>query len=480
MSFCDKHTLTRIMGTCPTLRREGAKLLLDGHVSIRDLRALVSFIFFIKVHKPAILYHLCSLNLAVGTIHPNLALILVRILAHSRNLQSLSLSHTRDLFASHLVVRDLICQLRSLRHLTLHRCGKFFGNKLILKAPLISLTISYITPEPFFDTLSDQDGPMYHPMLLCASVSPVLESLDIQYSRQYGAVIWKSPYTFSKMRTLVIHDNMPYTAPYTTSFPNLTHLTISTTHQQRGTDLDSGAEAIEDHRTLNETAQSVCGTWSRLEHLTGDVAGLYLLAPSCSVGNLTVAPISETLHLEYLFSVLMDTEPEALDLTMTIALLEHAWPDFATDLTKAGTTLFTSLTLAVSVGPLGADEDEDFAIEDIMDTFINAMRDYKLHSLKLTLYPLPPPGSGPDYTPASLSTLVPTDPTTFAAPPLSPTETSLSVFGILAFVEKLEEAFPSLKFAEIRVVRPGSWKEDFVRLSKGDDGEAILVDSTCR
>ncbi|KAL1952134.1 hypothetical protein VTO73DRAFT_1283 [Trametes versicolor] len=81
-----------------------------------------------------------------------------------------------------------------------------------------------------------------------------------------------------------------------------------------------------------------------------------------------VAPISETLHLEYLFAVLMDTEPEALDLTMTIALLEHAWPDFVTDLTKAGTTLFTSLTLAVSVGPLGAEEDEDF------DTHISKRR----------------------------------------------------------------------------------------------------------
>lgn len=108
------------------------------------------------------------------------------------------------------------------------------------------------------------------------------------------------------------------------------------------------------------------------------------------------------------------------------------------------------------------------------------MRDYKLHSLKLTLYPLPPPGSGPDYTPASLSSLVPTDPTTLADPPLTPTETSLSVFGILAFVEKLEEAFPSLKSVEVRVVRPGSLKEDFVLFSQGDGGEAILVDSTCR
>lgn len=108
------------------------------------------------------------------------------------------------------------------------------------------------------------------------------------------------------------------------------------------------------------------------------------------------------------------------------------------------------------------------------------MRDYKLHSLKLTLYPLPPPGSSPDDTPASLSTLVPTDPTTLTDPPLNPTETSLSVFGLLAFVEKLEEAFPSLKSAEIRVVRPGSWKEDFVLFSKGADGEAIFVDSTCR
>ncbi len=236
----------------------------------------------------------------------------------------------------------------------------------MLKSPLISLTISYVAPEPFFDTLSDQDGPLYHPMLLCASVSPTLESLDIQYSRQYGAVVWMSPFTFLKTRTLVIHDNMPYTAPYATSFPHLTHLTISTTHQQRGTDLDSGAEAVEDHRPLNQTAQSICGTWARLEHLAGDVAGLYLLAPSCSVGHLTVAPVSETLHLEYLFAVLMDTEPAALDVTLTIALLAHAWPAFVSDLTQAGTTLFSSLTLAISVGPLGADDDEDFDIEEIM------------------------------------------------------------------------------------------------------------------
>lgn len=63
---------------------------------------------------------------------------------------------------------------------------------------------------------------------------------------------------------------------------------------------------------------------------------------------------------------------------------------------------------------------------------------------------------------------------------MNPTETSLSVFGLLAFVEKLEDALPSLKSAEIRVVRPGSLKEDFVLLSKGEDGEGILAHSTSR
>lgn len=105
------------------------------------------------------------------------------------------------------------------------------------------------------------------------------------------------------------------------------------------------------------------------------------------------------------------------------------------------------------------------------------MRDYKLQSLKLCLYPLPSPGSSPADASASLSTAVPTAPTALADPPLSPTETSLSVFDLLSFAEKLKGAFPNLKSAEIRVVRPGSLKEDLVLFSKGNDGEAILSHS---
>lgn len=367
MFFCDKHTLTQVMGTCPTLRREGAKLLLNGHVSICDPPALVSFLTFVKAQKLTILHHLRSLTLAFGTIDPSLAILLVGTLANAHNLQSLSLSHTRDLFASSFIVGEVICQLRSLRHLSLCRCGKFSGSKLAFKAPLTSLSISYITPESFFQTLGDEENAMYHPVVLCRSVHTTLESLDIQYDRgPYDPVEWQSPYVFSNTKTLTIHDNFPHMTPYPTAFPNLTHLTISTTHQQRGTDFDSGAEAVEEQHALNLTAQSIGGTWSRLAHLSGDVAGLYLLAPSCSVGLLTVASISETLHLEYLFAVLMDTEPEALDVTMTIALLGRVWPDFVSNLTQAGTALFSSLTLAVSVGPLGAHENEDFDIEEIM------------------------------------------------------------------------------------------------------------------
>lgn len=106
------------------------------------------------------------------------------------------------------------------------------------------------------------------------------------------------------------------------------------------------------------------------------------------------------------------------------------------------------------------------------------MRDYKLQSLKLCLYPLPSPGSSPADASASLSTPVLTDPTTLTDPPLSPTETSLSVFDLLPFAEKLKGALPKLKSAEIRVVRPGSLKEDVVLLRKGDGGEAILAHST--
>lgn len=108
------------------------------------------------------------------------------------------------------------------------------------------------------------------------------------------------------------------------------------------------------------------------------------------------------------------------------------------------------------------------------------MRDYRLQSLKLSVYPLPSPGSSPVDASASLSTLVATDPTMLADPPLSLTETSLSVFDLLVFAEKLKGALPSLKSAEIHVVRPASFKEDFVLLSKGDGGEAILAQSTCR
>ncbi|KAH9846051.1 hypothetical protein C2E23DRAFT_854768 [Lenzites betulinus] len=352
MSFCDAPTVLRFVLICRAIYRAGAKYIMSGRqVFIRDQRSFDSFISFLLAHSTGVLYHLHSMHLAVKTVDP-CANLFGSILRGSPNLHSLYICHTRDLFASHPDLFDAVTHMPSLRHLALYRCGKL--ELLGSTSWLVSLTVTYINPDPFLDSLDDREGVLHHPMFLCAPLQFKLEELDIQYSRRYGAHFYNAPYVFHKLKKLTLYDGAPYIRGYLSAFPNLTHLTITCDHRPWA-DIDHFIQDWEEHRELNLGAQELDGSWTQLEHLTADVCALYLLALSCPVARLTIRPVDEPAQLRLLIDVLHEVKPKRLDMTVNMEVLSvmpQLFFEVAPELGETRTLL--SVTLAVAISPLYA------------------------------------------------------------------------------------------------------------------------------
>ncbi|KAI0824176.1 hypothetical protein BC628DRAFT_1323291 [Trametes gibbosa] len=392
MSFCDKPTILRFVRTCHTIHRSGLKFILGGQVCINNQRSLDSFICFLAARSANVLSHIRSLHIAVGAIIPTHASLIASVLKCCQNLHSLYISQTREFLASHPDLFDALSSMSSLRHLSLYRAGKL--GLLGSASWLVSLKVTYINPDPFFDALNDEEGIMHHPMILCAPLQFKLEELEIEFSRRYGALIYHAPYVFSKVKRLTLYDNAPYIKAYLTAFPNLTHLTITSDHRPWA-DLDHFTEDFEEHRQFNCAAQEVGSSWSHLESLTADVCALYLLAPSCHVGRLTVMPVDAAVQLRLLCSVLRDIRPTELHMTVNMEVLA-ALPGLFFQVAPELVGTLSSLSLAVAVSPLGAGTNRN-SVSRTMRELINELRPCRLQSFELHFYALPSPdfGGGP-------------------------------------------------------------------------------------
>ncbi|KAI0651682.1 hypothetical protein C8Q79DRAFT_934471 [Trametes meyenii] len=320
MEHGDNQTIARMMSACSTLRRGGAKLLLNRPVFIPSDASLQSFLRFVTAHNELSLRYLRSLRLDVGTVSVELASLFGKVLLVCiYNIETLCVPHAGLFLVSHPFLQAAICRLRYLRNLTLLNTRRLKLTGMLSR--LITLEVSYAEPESL-DAMSDLEGAAYHPAILCSAFVSTLTELRIQHTRRYGAVVVQSPFVYPRMRRLMLEDDWPYTMGYMTSFPKLTHLTIRTTHrlvrnlQERSSDLGA-------HLRMNRhTGTIVTGGWTYLEEVSGDAPGLHLLGLRCHVRHLRASSLCETIHLRQLHEVLHDVRPEFLDMALTIGLLD--------------------------------------------------------------------------------------------------------------------------------------------------------------
>ncbi|KAI0670072.1 hypothetical protein C8Q78DRAFT_1039077 [Trametes maxima] len=483
MRHGDKQTVNRVMSTCSTLRREGAKLLLSDPVFISSDAALQSFLRFVTVHNEISLRYLRALRLDVGAVSAETASLFGRVLLVCMyNIETLSVPHAGLFFASHPFLQAAICRLRYLRNLTLQHVGKLKLTGMLSR--LVTLEVSYAEPESL-DAMGDLEGAIYHPAILCSAFVSTLTELRIQHTRRYGAVVVQSPFVYPRMRRLVLEDDWPYTVGYMTSFPKLTHLTIKTTHRfvpnLRERSFDLGA-----HLRMNRhTGTIVTGGWTCLEEVSGDAPGLHLLGLRCHVRQLRVSSMSEMIHLEQLHEVLHDVRPEVLDMTMSIRLLDDV-TIFLGDMEPDVVRSLTSMRIVIYIEEADIGDEYGLDITNYLSVVHESLEEYdhlqtfELHLVLLADYVPIANAVGTNLrtqtgAPAINATI---SPPPLAAPmynpPLSPTEVSYMTFDPRAFIKELGDAVPALRNAIITLGRSRTSGIRSVLLTRGQDGSAIL------
>ncbi|KAL1952146.1 hypothetical protein VTO73DRAFT_1295 [Trametes versicolor] len=300
MTFCKKPTISRMMRTCSSLSRSGARLLLNGTVNINDAYALESLCHFLRADSFSRIRHLRDLELRIDEKLPRpIARQLVEILGRTTHLDTLTLAEAEPILQSHdPAIATAIASLTTLRTLVLSGAEELSRDMmLMLQSPLEELRFQYDPhgDAPFDEMLEPDELPQYHPLFLCQNFVASLRDLDCRFA---------SPHT-------------GFTYPQLPVYPNLR----SPHHEAWVAEDEDDDEDInpewQELRQRNLDDQGAYGTWTHLEEYSGNVVPLYILGLTCRIPSITIDEDVKSYHVTMLSTILAEAKPKSLSLCMT-------------------------------------------------------------------------------------------------------------------------------------------------------------------
>ncbi|KAI0768453.1 hypothetical protein BD413DRAFT_562195 [Trametes elegans] len=470
MSVSCRDTVAKLMRTCWTLYRAGAKFILANNVihiadgSKPDNGLPVSkFCRFLSAQGGRRLPYLHYLH--IGHQQP-LDFVFIALLADASQLRALSLQDTEDLLASYPpLIRVISQELPSLRYLCFREAGEQASEVLRqMHTPLETLDVDFDRDE----VPAGPWGPVgyyWHPTVLCANFADSLQSLNFTNLAQNEPAGTDTVYP--KVHTLLLEDDTPLARPYIRSFPNVKTLHVYSTREEWHSSLHNADMAfLSAHRQRNIDNQLSRGTWPTLEVFTGNVIGLFMLGLACHVRRLVFKPV-EPWTLQLLRPAMDSVRPEYLELWFRLEdLVEQLAREDAGEntgpprvLSFLGAASLKQLELRISVWK--ADFDED--VSHPMATIRNALHSVsQLTSLRIGLYPSPTlgprdlpntdlDGDDEDSEESGRSTPSAHDGT----PPLpARAESSLMAFDPESYARDIAAEVPSLQSVQIAVEGP--------------------------
>ncbi|KAI0708027.1 hypothetical protein C8Q76DRAFT_138819 [Earliella scabrosa] len=136
IAMSSQETGTALMSTCRLLYHEGAKFVCRNPAGLETEQRLVSFLTFLSAEADMIrCRYIRRLDLWIFGMSPAVAESLINALRHMHFLESLIISHSELVLASHPDLPQQIAALKPLKHITLSYAGPLARTLLLTLNP---------------------------------------------------------------------------------------------------------------------------------------------------------------------------------------------------------------------------------------------------------------------------------------------------------------------------------------------------------
>ncbi|KAI0768463.1 hypothetical protein BD413DRAFT_614345 [Trametes elegans] len=469
MSVSCRDTASKLMRTCWTLYHAGARYILDGGVNIGDNfvgSLMPSLSMFLVAEDGQRLQYLRCLR--IGRISQPLDPDFVSLLARASHLEYIIILHAENLLTSNPTFGHMISQeLLSLRRLNLNRAGEKTVEVLRqMRAPLVSLVISFVDIREFSSNSQGQEQQPWYPAVFCAKLATSLQTLRITpeiLDEPFGGSM-----TYPKLHNLLLLDNAPLTRSYIQACPSLRDLGVLTMRQPWDAEDEQNFPEPAAIRRRNMEDQVSLGTWPGLEEFSGNVAALYLFGLTCPVRRI-VFEIVEDWSFPLLAPAIGQTRPKYLELWLSCEQLSEYRASYLTDALKSpGAASLEQLDLRLCIQNHDLDEEVHTVLGMLRDTLIHM----QLKSLRLGLYPAQ---SLDPYRPYSYyyhDTSLTTD--QLRELPLLPIELLLREYDFERYAQEVFAGTPSLKHAQLAVEGPRHEQVRIVHVDRSEGGDIVV------
>lgn len=332
-SFCDGKTLSAIIGSCKAMYHSAARYALkhdhDGALFLMSEEDIAPFIRFMDPDDGIRWGFLQGLSIAPLPLTPETAAAFASSLSKATNLQKLNLKWCEEILELHPAVHRGLVSLPSVKHLELCDPSVLMCRLMEeMRWPLESASFVRHRSGAEFDTNWEKENlsERMNPALLFKNTRHTLQSLTLLCWGEYAEDIPEPP-VYPAMKSFTMKPvSFPQTAPWAKSYPNLEHLTVTTSHWLP--DLDEHAiTGFAECRRRNLERHASQGIWGELQAFDGDILGLYLVGIPCRIWRLRLHVHSE--ELRFLSDVFLDARPTALHLHIAMSMFEHWKGDYA-------------------------------------------------------------------------------------------------------------------------------------------------------
>ncbi|KAI0705281.1 hypothetical protein C8T65DRAFT_696408 [Cerioporus squamosus] len=408
MDVSPRTTISRMMRTCRTLYRGGARMLIGSGVSLWTSEEAISFLQFMRADPNNRFLHLRNLKISRG----NFSHSAVHALRGLLNYRSLALESLTLLDAEAVLLSDntnplvpntlfmAIANLRSLKNLAIDGCDVV--TLTMLRYMVASLETASLDLGLYTSWSSSTNPDDRNPILLLTKSSQTLRELRGSYfdcnplTIKYD-VVYPAVHLINASYTSI---NMPATLAYIHAFPNLEHLSLTCpSHRFEGNGADPNTVPhLFSNRDCNMHDQENYGvTWEHLQEVSGSVIDLFVLGLVCHVTTVRVLDDISERMCRFLHDVIADMRPERLVVTVAGSSLFAAGGPLDGVLRQPAAQHLRDLELEICFAPRDWDASLDNILLSISATFLSV--DIPLRSLVLTLNygllitPHGPPGS---------------------------------------------------------------------------------------
>ncbi|RPD71421.1 hypothetical protein L226DRAFT_175117 [Lentinus tigrinus ALCF2SS1-7] len=447
-----RKTCASLMRTCRFLYHEAAISALQQEVYLSCDAQIDKFLRFVEAEDRTRFRYVRSLRLHLHLLSPEQVNGIIDSMKWMTHLTSLELSDGEHALRTYPEMGVVLRQLPTLRHLGSCSVGKLFIallSDLDCDLTSISLDWSTVVGKSFLHReVAREDWVKYHPVPFLSKWTHCLE--ELQCTGWYTPEFKDDPRfdaVYPRMRRLfIVRDDFPDPLPYIQAYPNLTHLSVQSSHVQAQVDL----RQRRDENLKRQVRFSGSGSWQDLEEYRGNLDDLYLLGLTCRIERIVLYAQLNDCRPQLLSDVLLYAKPLHLRVTGDGALLvcpRNAIRSLSLPviLGEPGATRLESLVLKIS---LRRELDENLDMDSGLGALATALASLPLRRLRLLV-------DASKINPTPKGTVgQPAPPLPDPPFPYSNAERSLQAFDLDGCMQTLAETLPSLTDVLVRIHGP--------------------------